>query len=233
MMIDRQLFPEAARFCYVRTQPLEDDTVNYESLHPLEQRLASTAVDRRKSEFGDARWCAHQALREAGYTGDEPILRGTGGMPLWPAGFTGSLSHTAGLRAAVVAPTTALWSMGLDVEIAEPLPEGVLSMIARSGELAQLKRLADQGIDCADRLLFCAKEATYKAWYPLAHRWLDFDEAHIDLRDDGTVVVYLLARPAPVPIIEGRWVVRDGYAMVSTMVPAARNRTRQPWSLPG
>ena len=42
MMIDRQLFPEAARFCYVRTQPLEDDTVNYESLHPLEQRLAST-----------------------------------------------------------------------------------------------------------------------------------------------------------------------------------------------
>ena len=30
-----------------------------------------------------------------------------------------------------------------------------------------------------DRLLFCAKEATYKAWFPLTLRWLGFEDAHI------------------------------------------------------
>ena len=30
-----------------------------------------------------------------------------------------------------------------------------------------------------DRILFCAKEATYKAWFPLTQRWLGFEDAHI------------------------------------------------------
>ena len=30
-----------------------------------------------------------------------------------------------------------------------------------------------------DRILFCAKEATYKAWYPVTRRWLGFEDAHI------------------------------------------------------
>ena len=32
---------------------------------------------------------------------------------------------------------------------------------------------------CWDRLLFCAKESVYKAWFPLAKRWLDFQDAAI------------------------------------------------------
>jgi 4'-phosphopantetheinyl transferase EntD len=30
-----------------------------------------------------------------------------------------------------------------------------------------------------DRLLFSAKESVYKAWYSLAHQWLDFSECTI------------------------------------------------------
>ena len=39
-----------------------------------------------------------------------------------------------------------------------------------------------------DRILFCAKEATYKAWFPLTHRWLGFEDAHIafEVDADGT-----------------------------------------------
>lgn len=212
------LFPEQARFCYVRTARNNTDTVNYSQLHPLEQSLVSHSVDRRKSEFGDARWCAHEALKELGYCGEGPILRGERGMPLWPEGFTGSMTHTEGFRAAVAAPTSAVRAMGLDAEPAQPLPEGVFDMIARTGEVAQIARLKAEGIECADRLLFCAKEATYKAWFPMTHRFLEFDEAEIDLRSDGTLVSYLLVRPAPVPLITGRWVIRDGYVMVSTLV---------------
>lgn len=219
-MLEPGLFPDEARFCYVRTHADHSDLLNYAGLHPLEQSLVSHSVDTRKAEFGDARWCAHQALHELGFEASTPILRGERGMPLWPEGFVGSMTHTHGFRAAVAAPTTAVRSMGLDAELAQPLPPEVIPMIARSGEVTQIDKMRSSGLECADRLLFCAKEATYKAWFPMTHRWLGFEQAEIDLREDGTLISYLLARPTPVPFITGRWIIRDGYVIVSTVVEA-------------
>lgn len=219
-MLEPFLFPESARYCYVRTDDSFTDLLNYNHLSPEERSVVSQAVDIRKAEFGDARWCAHRALEELNYALGEPILRGERGMPLWPEGFTGSMTHTEGLRAAVAAPTTHVRSMGLDAEPAEPLPEHVLTMIARAGEMPQLTRLQEAGVTCPDRLLFCAKEATYKTWFPMTRRWLDFDQAEIDLRLDGTLISYILARPTPVPFITGRWIIREGYVIVATAVPA-------------
>jgi 4'-phosphopantetheinyl transferase EntD len=108
--------------------------------------------------------------------------------------------------------------MGLDAEPAEPLPREVISSIARPGEMPQLERLRAEGIKCADRLLFCAKEATYKAWFPMTHRWLGFEDAEIDIRSDGSFISYLLTRPTPVPFISGRWMVKDGYVIAATAV---------------
>ena len=62
------------------------------------------------------------------------------------------------------------------------------------------------------------KEATYKARFPLRHRWLGFEQAEIDVRDDGTCTSYLLVRPTPVPLIEGRWQITNGYIVVATYV---------------
>ncbi|MFP7364618.1 4'-phosphopantetheinyl transferase [Corynebacterium callunae] len=217
-MLDESLFPSSARFSFIKTENKTANLDNFHRLHPLEKALVAHSVDIRKAEFGDARWCAHQALSQLGRDKGEPILRGERGMPLWPSSVSGSLTHTDGFRAAVVAPRLLVRSMGLDAEPAEPLPKDVLGSIARVGELPQLKRLADNGIDCADRLLFCAKEATYKAWFPLTHRWLGFEQAEIDIRDDGTFVSYLLVRPTPVPFISGKWVLRDGYVIATTAV---------------
>lgn len=217
-MLDASMFPPSAKFCTFHTGPPDTALDHFRRLHPLEQALVAHSLDVRKAEFGDARWCAHQALKELGRDSGAPILRGERGMPLWPASVSGSLTHTDGFRAAVVAPRLLVRSMGLDAEPAEPLPAGVLGSIAREGELPQLERLKSQGVACADRLLFCAKEATYKAWFPLTHRWLGFEQAEIDLRDDGTFVSYLLVRPTPVPFITGRWMVSDGYVIASTAV---------------
>lgn len=214
-MIDNVLFPDSARFCYVRTS--EPDLLNYDGLDPLERTLVSQAVDVRKAEFGDARWCAHQALSELGATG--PVLRGERGMPLFPDGFVGSITHTQGFRAAVAVPYSSVRSIGIDAEPADVLPEGVFDAIARASEVPQMSTLVAAGVTCPDRLLFCAKEATYKAWFPMTQRWLDFDQAEISLRADGTLISYILVRPTPVPFIEGRWVIRDGYVIVSTVVP--------------
>ena len=138
-------------------------------------------------------------------------------MPLWPEGFTGSLTHTDGLRAAVAASTRHVHSMGLDAEPAEPLPDGVLRSIASETEIAMVKRLQADGYTWADRLLFCAKEATYKAWFPITGRWLGFEDAHITFEQtgpaSGTFVSRILIDPAAsdggAPLLElpGRWLI--------------------------
>ena len=134
-MLDASLFPPSAKFCWMRTavprQGAPTDLTRYLSLHPLEQALVTHSVDKRKAEFGDARWCAHQALEALGRDSSKPILRGERGMPLWPSSVSGSLTHTDGFRAAVAAPRLLVHSMGLDAEPAEPLPDGVLGSIAR------------------------------------------------------------------------------------------------------
>lgn len=220
-MIDRDLFPEPARVVYMYTDRSNGDTdlSNYHELHPEERIVVSRAVDSRKGEFGDARWCAHEALRELGVDSVHAILRGERGMPLWPEGYTGSLTHTDGLRIAVAAPTSQLRSVGIDAEPAQALPEGVLDQIARSQERHWVDTQKVAGKDWADRLLFCAKEATYKAWFPMTLRWLGFEDAEIEIRPDGTFIAYILARPTPVPFVEGRWVVRGGYVCAGTFVP--------------
>lgn len=219
-MQDIALFPPEARCVFYLTGNAGRavDLTRYEHLHPAERNVVSSAVDVRKGEFGDARWCAHQALRELGLKSAGAILRGERGMPLWPRGYTGSLTHTDGLRAAVAASTRHVRSLGLDAEPAEPLPEGVLRSIASETEAAMVLQMQADGYGWADRLLFCAKEATYKCWYPMTRRWLGFDEAEIELRPDGTFISQLLARPAPVPVFEGRWVHRHGYVVASTYV---------------
>ncbi len=229
-MQDLDLFPAHARFIYIRTDDSHDLT-NYRELHPEEQGLVSQAVDVRKGEFGDARWCAHQALRELGVDNNGAILRGDRGMPLWPDGYTGSLTHTEGFRAAVAAPTRHVVSMGLDAEPAAPLPGEVVGEIARARERKQIERMRREGTEWADRLVFCAKEATYKCWFPLTRRWLGFTEAEIDIREDGTFLAYILARPTPVPFFEGRWEERGGYIIASAFVTrtlAAKFAARPP-----
>ncbi|MDO5730943.1 MAG: 4'-phosphopantetheinyl transferase superfamily protein [Corynebacterium sphenisci] len=189
---------------------------NYRRLDPRERVLVAGAVDSRKAEFGDARWCAHRAIEElTGRPSATPILRGERGMPLWPAELTGSMTHTDGFRAAVVAPRSLTRSIGVDAEIAEPLPAGVLDSIASPRERAMVAA-AEPAF--ADRLLFCAKEATYKAWFPITGRWLGFEDAEVDLRDDGGFISYILARPTPVHFIEGSWTVDHGYVIATAVV---------------
>jgi 4'-phosphopantetheinyl transferase EntD len=79
---------------------------------------------------------------------------------------------------------------------------------------------------CWDRLLFCAKEATYKAWFPLARRWLGFEDADVIISaTDGTFEVRLLV-PAPVgggsllAGFAGRWLARDGLLLTAVTVLA-------------
>ncbi|MGA7134228.1 MAG: 4'-phosphopantetheinyl transferase, partial [Mycobacterium sp.] len=141
-----------------------------------EEPLIARSVAKRRNEFITVRYCARIALGELGFP-PVPILKGDKGEPCWPDGVVGSLTHCAGYRGAVVGRDGAVRSVGVDAEPHDVLPDGVLDAISLPAERAELAALPS-GLHW-DRILFCAKEATYKAWFPLTKRWLGFEDAHI------------------------------------------------------
>ncbi|MGP3912299.1 4'-phosphopantetheinyl transferase family protein [Nonomuraea sp. 10N515B] len=142
-------------------------------LFPEEDALISGSAERRQREFRTSRHCAHRALRLLG-TEPQPILRGDHGAPTWPPGVTGSITHCAGYRAAAVA--RGALAIGIDAEPDLPVLDGFLGRITTPAELAALER---SGVPGTGRLLFCAKEAIYKAWYPLTGYRLGFLDATV------------------------------------------------------
>jgi 4'-phosphopantetheinyl transferase EntD len=113
-------------------------------------------------------------------------------------------------------------SIGVDAEVHEPLPDGVLEQVAFGPELAMV---ADRGAGvCLDRLLFSAKEAIYKAWFPLARRWLGFEDVELTVDVGGGEFSARLLVPGPVvgaaPLtgFRGRWHVEDGIVAAAATV---------------
>ncbi|EPH46288.1 putative 4'-phosphopantetheinyl transferase EntD [Streptomyces aurantiacus JA 4570] len=195
-------------------------------LFPEEAAYVAKAVPKRQREFATARHCARIALARVGLP-PAPILRGDKGEPLWPEDIVGSMTHCLGYRAAVVARPAAVISVGVDAEPAEPLSDpGVLDLVSDETERATLAALAvEQPAVPWDRLLFSAKESVYKAWFPLAKRWLGFEEAHLDIHADGTFTAKLLVEGPVVAGSEltgfsGTWLVRDGVLVTAIVLRA-------------
>jgi 4'-phosphopantetheinyl transferase EntD len=205
-----------------------------------ERDAVARAVPARKREFATVRGCARRALARLGEA-PAPILPGERGAPRWPAGIVGSMTHCAGYRAAAVARSSDVLSIGIDAEPAEPLPPGVLDLVALPAERAALAELgaAHPRIPW-DRLLFTAKEAVYKTWFPLTRRRLDFHQAEIALRPDagdtsgtsGTFTARLLTtHPALPDVLPGHWLRTDAPApglLLAAIALPAREEPRPP-----
>jgi len=195
-------------------------------LYPEEEAVLRKAVASRRIDFGAARWCARQALAKLGLP-PAPIVPGLRGAPSWPAGVAGSMTHCAGYRAAALAHSRDIAAIGIDAEPHSALPDGVVDVVASQAERHALAELAAAAPEVSwDKLLFSAKEATYKAWFPLTQRWLGFQEASISINPaDGTFTARLLV-PGPVlaghQITEfsGRWLAAGGLVITSIAVPA-------------
>jgi 4'-phosphopantetheinyl transferase EntD len=192
---------------------------------PEEEPLIARSVAKRRNEFITVRYCARQALGEIGVP-PVPILKGEKGEPCWPDGVVGSLTHCEGYRGAAVGRGESVRSVGIDAEPHGVLPNGVLDAISLPVERAEISALPG-GLHW-DRILFCAKEATYKAWYPVTRRWLGFEDAHIvfDVDEGGAAGGFesrILIDPdalsgPPLTTLWGRWSVRDGLALTAIVL---------------
>ena len=217
----RAVLPDSADLVYAE---MYDDPSHLAAL-PEEETLIARSVAKRRNEFITVRHCARVAMAQLGVP-PSPILKGDKGEPHWPDGVVGSLTHCEGYRGAVVGRSVAVRSVGIDAEPHGVLPKGVLDAISLPVERTEISALPAELR--WDRILFCAKEATYKAWFPLTQRWLGFEDAHITFTvgSDGTTGDFVsrilidsaaLSGP-PLRELAGRWSVAGGLALTAIVL---------------
>lgn len=198
-----------------------------------ERAAVARAVPTRQREFFTVRHLARRAMTQLGVPGAArlPILKGERGAPAWPSGIVGSMTHCSGYRGAVVGRTDDIRSVGIDAEPHSELPSGVLDSVSLAEErawLADAQREYGRDIHF-DKLLFCAKETTYKAWFPLTRRWLGFEDAHItfDVSPSGdageftskVLIDGAAVSGAPVTELHGRWAIDNNLVVAAIVVP--------------
>jgi 4'-phosphopantetheinyl transferase EntD len=147
-------------------------------LLPEEAVLVRTADVRRKQEFAAGRCCARLALRELG-ADPAAILADPRGMPIWPPGLVGSISHCEGYYCAVLARQSDAAAVGVDVECLEPFEPSLASLIMSEDETDQGSRLPSSTRRILPNLIFGAKEAFYKAQFQLTGTFLEFSDVRI------------------------------------------------------
>jgi len=136
--------------------------------------IKSNIMEVRRAS-GTARIVARELLAQLGYSG-VPVPKDAAGAPVWPPGIVGSMAHDDRIAVAAVGLQRDFGAMGIDVEPAAPLPGDALALIATARELTAIA-----GDPLKGRLLFAAKEAVYKAAYPLDGTFLEFQDIRIDL----------------------------------------------------
>jgi len=152
-------------------------------------QLLSEAGRKRKADHLAGRIAAFHALKRQAIPGI-----GSSGEPLWPAGVSGSISHS-GTQAVAICQEKGV--VGIDCEAiinereAREIQDGVID--AREAQL-----LAGSGLpfDLAFTLTFSAKESLFKALFPQVQAWMGFDSVRATALTANTLTLSL-SRPFP------------------------------------
>jgi 4'-phosphopantetheinyl transferase EntD len=157
----------------------------------------SRAIVSVRRASGAARIVAKALLAKLGAPPGVELPRSASRAPQWPPGFVGSLAHDHEFAVAAVAPTHALRGVGIDIEPALPLPEDLIETIATPCERRQIN-----GDLVLARLLFCIKEAVYKATHPIDGVFLKHHDVEVSLGSSialtssrRSLLIYTIARP--------------------------------------
>lgn len=151
-----------------------------EALHPEEALLVRKAVTRRRREFTAGRACARQALSRLGI-GGFALLAGADRAPRWPVGIVGSISHCDGFCGAAVARREDLAGIGLDAEAGGPMECSLVTTTCTPAELERVSELPGASPAEWAKVIFSAKESTFKCYYPLARTLLELHDLEVTL----------------------------------------------------
>ena len=196
-----------------------------QQLYAQEEAAIRHAVPKRRAEFRAGRTYARAALLELG-VGSVPIIAGSDRAPVWPLGITASITHDDTYCGVMAAKISDFAAVGIDIDSATPLDGDLVRDVCSAVELEHRAALEGQlGAD-VPKLIFCAKESAYKAYFSLTRVMLEFADVEIRLAPEhGSFRATVLATAPPMPevgrTLDGRFLVIGGHLMTWAAVPSA------------
>jgi 4'-phosphopantetheinyl transferase EntD len=141
--------------------------------------------------------------------------------PGWPDGIVGSIAHTDGTAVAIAARMTDRAALGIDLERSDrSISARVLRRISTESER---KWLSSTSEDMA-LVLFCAKEATYKALSRFERHPLLFTDVSFELRAPGVLAGTLAPSVVPtsdITAVVARTLISGGFVVAVVEVDAS------------
>jgi 4'-phosphopantetheinyl transferase EntD len=132
----------------------------------------------------------------------------------------GSLSHGGGMVAAAASFSPAIAALGIDIEPLAPRADSLATAICTPDEALAARR-HDHGILRA----FSAKEAAFKALYPLTLTLFGFETLTVTLRQGG----FTARLATPLGPLEPGWSLEGGQAVAQGFILSAAVITREMW----
>jgi 4'-phosphopantetheinyl transferase EntD len=166
-----------------------------------ELKFISHCAQKRIDDFTRGRACAHRGMNELGIA-EVSLLAGEKREPLWPAQVVGSITHTTGFAAAVVARRSEIEALGIDCELIQSVGEDLWERICTPGERAWLAELPAAEAQQNAAVIFAAKEAFYKCQFPLSSEWVGFEDVSIEI---GAGNAFRIIPHVPLPVADS-WV---------------------------
>ena len=206
----------------VRMEPVRH---GIDDLDASERECIARAVLRRQQEYATSRVVARELLKDLGLEGAS-IPTGADRAPQWPPGVTGSIAHADGMCVVAVTRDKTISAVGIDIEPATALEKDIWREICSPAELAWISSSPSEQRGILARLVFCAKEAFYKAQYEVSRNWLNFrdvaitDVSELALDNDiqGSFSVRLLVKSGPLRpdfSLAGRFAVVEGWLLAA------------------
>jgi 4'-phosphopantetheinyl transferase EntD len=174
---------------------------------PSEALAVENAVPRRLAEFHAGRAAARAAMVALSLP-PRPVPMGPDRAPVWPAGVTGSISHSATACVAAVGHAEDWAGIGVDIEEDSALAPLLVAEICTRAERIWLGTQPGPERGVMAKLIFSAKEAAYKAQYPLTGQLFGFDA--LEVRIDRVETVF-----------EARFLAAQGCFEVGTVLAGA------------
>lgn len=186
--------------------------------HPLLPGEAlSRAVPKRQREFSAGRAAARMAMGRP----DLPVPMQINRAPLWPVGICGSISHSDTACLAIAAPTTLFKGLGVDLEPARPLDRVLWETVLTASEVERLKHVPEAEKGMTAKLIFCAKEAGYKAQFTTSEQMFGFDQFNAMITERKFILVFTSAVCGFPKFSElhGRWRSAGGHILTLVTIP--------------
>jgi len=179
------------------------DDAQIQQAKSTEFEALGRAVPKRMQEFSVGRHTARLALAKLGYR-DAEILIGKHREPLAPAGSLLSITHDDQHAIAIVADTRHYLGLGVDIADVRGLDPALIHSICRGSDLEGLA--PGETLMQRAKLVFCLKEALFKAIFPQVRQWMDFSQSELCVdHETGSFNARIFNANGELLVLKGEW----------------------------